>query len=217
MAIKDSAETWVRGKPTSALILVAAVGVVIGGLIGLGAGYKIEQSRTKSDVTRLQNQIKAAGVVTGAGPLGQRVGKVTATAPDSVMLSTKLQGTQQVKTSATTQFEQAAAGKTSDILVGDRLLLTKNASDVIVLPKSSKLGRPVLRASATSFQIAKANGSPGQTIPLKDVKTVSTLTPAKIGDIKTNSYVLAGGKSSSKQVFAAVEVILLPTGSGFAA
>ena len=144
MAIKDSAETWVRGKPTSALILVAAVGVVIGGLIGLGAGYKIEQSRTKSDVTRLQKQIKAAGVVTGAGPLGQRVGKVTATAPDSITLSTKLQGTQKVTTSATTQFAKTVPGKTSDIVVGDRLLLTKNAGDVIVLAKGSKLGRPVI-------------------------------------------------------------------------
>ena len=44
---------------------------------------------------------------------------------------------------------------------------------------------------------------------------MSTLTPAQFGDIKTDSDVLAGGKG--KQVFAAVEVILLPANSAFAA
>ena len=83
MSIKDSAETWVRGAPGQALILVAAVGIVIGGVVGLGAGFKIEQNRTRSDVKKLRAQLQqGVGGSGGTAPsasasLGQRIGKVT--------------------------------------------------------------------------------------------------------------------------------------------
>ena len=67
MGIKDSTETWVRGKPVQAMVVIGLVGLVIGGLVGVGAGFKIEQNRTKSDVAALKAQIKAGGGGTGAG------------------------------------------------------------------------------------------------------------------------------------------------------
>ena len=216
MAIKDSAETWVRGKPLQAMTLVAAVGVVLGGLLGLGAGFKIEQNRTKDDVSKLQQQIKASGV-TGLGPIGQRAGKVTSTSAASVTIDTKQQGKQEIKTTANTKIEKAVAAGNSDIVVGARVLLTLNGSDVIVLPKGSRLGRLVLAVSSNEFQIAKANGARGGKIPMKNVKHVSTTSTAALSDIKKDASVLAGGRATSKKAFAAVEVILLEPGSGFAA
>ena len=112
MGIKDSTEDWVRGKPAQAMILVAALGLVVGGVIGLAGGYKIEQSRTKSDVKRLQDQLKgavASGAPIGATvKLGQRVGKVTTVNGTTITLTTNRLGSQQIKTSATTAFEKTA-------------------------------------------------------------------------------------------------------------
>ena len=53
MSIKDSAENLGSGRARAGMILVAAVGIVIGGVVGLGAGFKIEQNRTRSDVKKL--------------------------------------------------------------------------------------------------------------------------------------------------------------------
>ena len=69
MAIKDSAEGWVRGKPVLAMVVVALIGAVVGGVIGLGVGFKVEQSRTRDDVKRLQQQIKSSGAANPNGPL----------------------------------------------------------------------------------------------------------------------------------------------------
>ena len=113
MGIKDSTENWVRGKPAQAMILIAALGLVIGGVIGLVGGYKIEQSRTKSDVKRLQEQIKAgvaSGAIPATGPLGQRVGKVTAVKDTTITMSTNELGTQTVNTSASTVVREHREG-----------------------------------------------------------------------------------------------------------
>jgi hypothetical protein len=217
VAIKDSAETWVRGKPTAAMILVAAIGVVVGGVLGLGAGYKIEQNRTSSDVAKLKNELKAKGVQNTAAPLGQRVGKVTAVTSNSISVQTPKQGVQEMRTSSATQVEKTAAAKTSDIAVGKRILVTISGTDVIILPTGSKLGRVVSIVSKGSFQIRTVRGKNSPKLALNNVKHVSTLTAAKLSDVKTGSGILAGGRSTSnKKVFAASEIILLPTGSGFA-
>ena len=220
MAIKDSAETWVRGKPAQAVVVVAVIGLVIGGVIGLGAGYQIEKNRTKSDVSKLKKIIAGgsggSGPAFGNGPLGQRVGKVTALGTNSITVATKRQGTQTFHTSATTQFEQTVKGKTSDITAGRRVLVTISGRDVILLPVGSKLGRLVTTVGSESFSIAKVNGGPGAKLTLANVKSVDTLTPAKFSDITSGGTVLAGGRANGKDSFGAVEVILLESGSGFA-
>jgi hypothetical protein len=214
VAIKDSVENWVRGKPMQAVVLIAAGGIVLGGVVGLGAGWKIEQNRTKNDVKRLQASGGASA--TGSGPLGQRTGTVSAITDGTLTLVTKKSGTQAVKTTTLTNVEQASKGTPADITVGRRLLLTLNGNDVIVLSKGSKLGRLVTSVTTDSFAVAKPNGSRGVNIKTANVKVVDTLTPAKLTDVKTGSLVLAGGRASGKTAFNASEVILLPDGSAFA-
>ncbi len=214
MAIKDSAETWVRSKPVQAMSLVAAIGVVVGGVIGLGAGYKIEQSRTRSDVKRLQQQIKQAGIVNPSGPIGQRVGTVKGTSAGSITLQTKLQGTQTIQTGSTTPFEKTAGATKADIAVGHRVLVSKGGRDVVILPTASKLGRLVTNVGTDSFSVANKEGRPVK-VKLANVQHVYTLTTAKIADVKVGADVLVGGRTSGASGFAAVEVIILPQGSGF--
>ena len=72
MTIKDSTEGWVRNKPALAMVAVAAVGLVVGGLIGLGVGYKIEKNRVQDDVQRLQSQLKQTGATNNTGKVVQR-------------------------------------------------------------------------------------------------------------------------------------------------
>jgi hypothetical protein len=222
VAIKESAEGWVKGKPAQAIVVIGLVGLLIGGVIGLGAGYQIEKNRTKSDVAKL----KKNGVTTGGsggsggvalpGKLGQSVGKVTAVGTDSITVDTKRKGSQKFQTTATTQFEKAVAGKTSDIVVGRRVLVTITGRAVIILPEGSRIGRLVTNVGSDSFSIAKPNGGPGAKLMLANVKSVDTLSPAKFSDIKTGSLVLAGGREASKDAFNAVELIILEAGSTFA-
>jgi hypothetical protein len=213
VAIKDSVENWVRGKPMQAVVLIAAGGIVIGGVVGLGAGWKIEQNRTKDDVKRLQASGKVAN---GTGPLGQRTGKVSAITEGTLTVVTKNKGNQAVKTTTLTNVEQASKGTPADITVGRRLLLTTDGHDVIVLAQGSKLGRLVTSVTTSSFAVAKQDGSRGANIKTADVKVVDTLAPAKLTDVKTGSLVIAGGRAAGGNAFNASEVILLPDGSAFA-
>jgi len=220
MSIKTSADEWVRTGPTRAIAVIAAVGLVIGGLIGAGAGYKIEQSRTKSDVKRLQRQLKAAaatGTDTRTGPLGQRVGKVTAAKAGSFTVTTKKRGSQEIKTSALTLITKAVTGSVSDIVSGRRVLVTKDVHEVLVLPANSKLGRNVAKVGSDFFTIAKPNGTTAARIKLSDVKAVSTTASATAADIKAGLDVVAGGRETVNKVFNAVEVVVLPANSAFAA
>jgi hypothetical protein len=214
VAIKDSVENWVRGKPMQAVVLIAAGGIVLGGVVGLGAGWKIEQNRTKSDVKRLK--ANGSGSLTGAGPLGQRTGKVSSVTNGTLTVVTKKKGTQTVKTTTLTSVEKASKGTPADITVGRRLLLTLNGNDVLVLPQASKLGRLVTSVTTDSFAVAKTDGSRGVNIKTANVKVVDTVAPAKLTDIKSGSAVVAGGRATGKSAFNATEVILLPDGSAFA-
>ncbi|MGO9875608.1 MAG: hypothetical protein ACLPVY_17630 [Acidimicrobiia bacterium] len=217
MSIKDSAETWVRGAPGQAMILVAAVGIVIGGVAGLGGGFKIEQNRTKADVKQLRAQLQARApgtAATAGGSLGQRIGKVTDLTAETITLQTKRKGDQAVHTTSTTLFEQLTKGSNADIAVGDRILVTLSGTEVIVLPASSKLGRMVTAVTSTSIALAKGNSARAGSIPINKVRVVDTTTPAQLSDFKAGSEVLAGGRGTG-QNFSAVEVILLPAGSGF--
>jgi hypothetical protein len=218
VAIKDSAETWVRGAPGQAMILVAAVGIVVGGVGGLGAGFKIEQNRARADVKTLRAELQ--GNAPGAAPavgssLGQRIGRVTATAADTLTIETKSRGAQIVHTTSTTQFEQLTKGSNTDIAVGRRLLVTTSGEQVIVLSSSSKLGRVVTGIAGATVSLAKGNTAKAGTVLINKVRLVNTTSPAPQTDFKTGSEVLAGGRGSGKN-FSAVEVILLPVGSGFA-
>jgi hypothetical protein len=218
MSIKTSLGKWVRKGPAQAVVVVALVGLLIGALIGLGVGYKIEQSRTRNDVNRLRQQLKAKGGTTPAttGTFGQRVGKVTAVAPGSITVSTKLQGSREVATSTSTVFEKAVKGTIADVKVGTRLLVVTGGHEVLVLPAASKLGRVVAKVTSASISMDAGNGAPAAALKRSVVKTVSTVKPATSTDAAVGASVIAGGRKTTANTFDAVEVIVLLRGSAFA-
>jgi hypothetical protein len=203
------------------MILIAAVGIVVGGVAGLGAGFKIEQNRTRSDVKKLRAELarknSGSAAPSASAALGQRIGKVTKTAGGTITVTTRRQGAQDLLTTATTQFEQTVKGTTADIVVGRRVLVTVSGTAVIVLPTTSQLGRTVSSVGSDSFAIAKTNNAKAGSVQMGTVKEVDTVSTAKLADVKVGSEVLSGGRTAAaKGAFNAAEVILLPAGSAFA-
>jgi hypothetical protein len=217
MSIKDSADEWVRKGPTQAIAVVAAVGLVIGGLIGVGVGYKVEQSRIKSDVKKLQTRLRAATVpaTNGKRALGQRVGTVTTTSGANITLTTKKRGAQVLVTNPSTVFETAVRGTIADVRSGRRVLITAGGNEIVVLPVASKLGRVVSAVASDFIKVAAGNGAPASRIDTPKVHRVETLKPAKFADVGKDDKVLAGGRATNGDNFAATEVIVLPADSGF--
>jgi hypothetical protein len=218
MSIKTSADEWVRKGPTQAIAVVAAVGIIVGGLVGFGAGFKVEQSRTKDEVKKLQRQAAKAKAPTGAlaGPLGQRIGEVTAISGASITVTAKKRGAQTLVTTVATRFETTERGTIADVHSGDRILVTAGGAEIIVLPADFKIGRKVTSIDSSSIKIAKGNGFPAGTLKTTDVHRVDTAKAAKLADVSTGDSVLAGGRARDNKVFNTIEVIVLPDGSGFA-
>ena len=219
MSIKTSADEWVRKGPTQAIAVVAAVGVIVGGLIGLGVGFKVEQSRTKDEVNKLQRQLankKAASPGVLVGALGQRVGTVTAKSGSTITITTKQRGAQTLATTATTLFESTTRGTIADVHSGRRILVTVGGSDIIVLSADSKLGRVVTNVASDVIKIGEGNGLPPGTIKTADVHGVENVKSVKLADVAVGDQVFAGGRAKDKQTFSAIEVIVLADGSGFA-
>jgi hypothetical protein len=217
MSIKTSADEWVRKGPTQAMAVVAAAGLVIGALVGLGLGYKIEQSRTKSDVKKLQAKIKANSTSTGSAKsaLGQRVGTVTDSSNGIITLSTKKRGSQKLATTDTTVFESVVGGTIADVDSGRRVLVTPGGNEILVLSTDSRLGRIVNSVGSDSIGVAEGNGSPAAKIKTSDVHRVETVKTATATDIAKGDKVLAGGNAKSDSDFNAIEVIVLPDDTGF--
>ena len=133
----------------------------------------------------------------------------------SLSLKTKLQGAQQITTTATTPYEKTAAAKASDIETGRRVLVATGGREVIVLPVASKLGRVVANVGKDTFAITNKQGRQVK-VKLANVQKVYTLTPAKATDAKVGADVLVGGRSAGNG-FAATEIIVLPVNSTFTA
>ena len=213
----ETSSNWYRGRPVLSMIVVGVVGLVV----GLGAGYKIEQSRTRSDVNRLKAQIHntaATGtkpIASHSGLLDERVGKASVVKAGSVTVVTRKGRSFQVQTTGA-KFERAVSGRKTDIAVGHRVLVSGSGSDVLVLPPTSLLGRLVTHVAGNSFSVKKAGASGVTTILLSKVKSIDTVSGAKSTDLETGGDLLASGRGSSKTAFSAVEVILLPSGSAFA-
>jgi hypothetical protein len=219
MPIKTSADEWVRKGPTQAIAVVAAVALVIGAVIGLGVGFKVEQSRTKSDVKKLRAQLSATGAPknAGKGALGQRVGTVTTASGGTITIKTKKNGSVAIATTATTKFENAARGTIADVQSGRRILVTAGGNEIVLLPVGSKLGRVVSAVASDFIKIAGGNRKPGAKIKTPNVHRVEITKPAKLADVGTGDFVLAGGTATGAKAFTATEVILLPPDSGFTA
>ncbi len=211
--MKDSAEGWVRSKPVLAMVAVAVVGLVVGGLVGLGVGYKIEKNRVQDDVQRLQSQLKASGATNNNGKVVQRVGQITGSSGNTLTVKTKLQGDQTISTTDKTAYEKTSEAKTSDIAVGNKVLVAGGGKEVIILPDNSEIGRQVSQVGSDAFTLQGKKGS--APVKTKNVTKVYKLESATSADAKVNTDVIVAGKHNGTN-FEAVEVIVLPSGSGFA-
>jgi hypothetical protein len=225
VAIKEPADGWIRSKPMRAMSVVLAGGLVFGGLVGLGAGYKIEQHRVSSRVTQLRTQLAgqshqvtpATTPVTKRSGLGaERVGKITTIGADTITIATKRLGTLQLHTTSATKIERAVAATKSAITIGRPVLITLSGGDVIVLPPASSLGRPVTKVAPDTFSIAKANGHGTAKASFAKVTSIDSISAATRSELKNGDAVIVAGHAEGKGNFVALEVIVLPTGSAFA-
>jgi hypothetical protein len=204
-----------------ALGVSAAVILVVGLVVGLAAGYKIEQQRTKDDLKKAEAASKgsSSGTKGSAGATNVRlVGKVGVTAPDSVTLTVDGTKTMKFLTTPTTIVVKASPGTASDITKDSRVVwkpksgqLTQ-AEEVIVLPASAKLGSPVVSATPTSMTF-KSNGK-DVTVSIEGA-TVLKVSTAKKDDITTGGKVVAQTRRTNPSTLSATEVIVLPSSSKF--
>jgi hypothetical protein len=213
VTINESAQGWVRNKPVLALVAAAAVGLVVGGLVGLGVGYKIEKNRVQKDVQRLQSQLKAAGVVNPSGKVAQRVGQITGSSGNTLTVKTKLQGTQDITTTADTKFEKTTEAQISDVAVGNKVLVSVGGKEVIIVPDDSEIGREVSKVDDDGFTV---EGKKGKTAPVKtkNVTKVYKLESGTSADAKVDSDVIIATKAGDSGL-QALEVIVLPADSAF--
>ena len=206
--------------------MLTAIGLLLGGVVGLGAGYKIERDRTRSDVRRLTANLTKDKKTTPTGAkrtavkeialLNERIGRVTKIGSDTITVQTKRGRTfSSIHTTNATRYEQAAAGKRTDIAVGRRILTTTSGSDAIVLAQHSALGLAVSKVASNSVSLDKAAGRGVARLSFAKMKVIDTISTTRASDIKSGSMILAGGQTN-KGTFDASEVILLPSDSGFA-
>jgi hypothetical protein len=213
-----------------ALLVLLVVGLVLGGVVGLAAGYEIEHHRVASGLNRLRAQtkpgtggqagttptVKTSGPgIKASGLANERVGVVTANGASSISVRTPRLGVLQVHTTSATQFELAKRGSRSDIVAGSRAVVTLSG-DLLVLGSKSLLGRAITGVNADSFSVEKVNGSGTTSISFSKLKLIDVLSAATRADVKSGSDVLVGGRSPSKGDFVAAEVVVLPAKSPFA-
>ena len=197
----------------------AAVILVVGLVVGLGAGYKIEQTRVKNDVkaaearanknatTRAQSRAQSVSV--------QRWGKVTASAANAVNLT--FGASTPLLTNPATIVVKATPGTPADIVAGARVVwqLKKGeptqANAVIVLPTDAKLGTPVVSATANSMTLKRSTGN--VTFSTKGA-TVEKVATASTTDIASGAKVIVQARQTN-QALDAVEVVVLPNTTKF--
>src|SRR5205814_5808589 len=119
-----------------ALVLVVGLGA------GFGIGYKVEQSRTKSDLKKAREAAaaKAAKKPAAAATAAVRlIGKVDATTANNVSITVG-KTSRKVAIRPATTYVKAVAGSASDVTKGSRVIFKGKqgsltvAEEVIVLP-----------------------------------------------------------------------------------
>ena len=195
----------------------AAAILVVGVVVGLGAGYKIEQNRVKNDVKAAEARAskKAAAQTQGQAPNPnvQLRGKVAATTAKEVTLTVP----QQFTTNQATIVFKATLGTPTDITTGAQVVWNAKkgqptqAEGVIVLPAKARMGWSVVNASANSMTIK--SGTKTVTVSTTGA-TVETVTSAKATDIATGAKLVTQARQT-KKTLTALEVIVLPSTSTF--
>ena len=129
---QDAGRNASSGVSRTALIVAVVIAVVVAGVAGVAVGWKVEQNRVKDDVKNIR-------------PVG------TVTAVDDGSLTVALQtasGTRTYVIKKRTVVNRTRAGDLGDVTEGSTVLVKGfsnddgklQASEIVVLPESTKLG-----------------------------------------------------------------------------
>ena len=195
-----------------ALVLVVGLGA------GFGIGYKVEQSRTKSDLKKARDAAAAKATKKPAATAAVRlIGKVDATTTTNVSITVG-KASRKVAIRPATTYVKAVAGSASDITKGSRVIFKGKqgsltvAEEVIVLPAQAKLGTLITDVGSGSMTFKNTKG--------KDAKvtitgaTIDKVQNATKTDVATGSTIIAETRQTNG-VVTATEIIVLPAGSKF--
>ena len=191
----------------------AAVILVVGAVVGLGAGYKIEQTRVKNDVKAAEARASKKTAAQTQNANVQLRGKVVATTANTVNLTV----TTQFLTNQATIMVKATPGTPTDIAAGARVVWRAKkgqptqADAVIVLPANAKMGWSVVNASANSMTLK--GGTTNVTVSTTGA-TVEKVTSAKPTDLAAGTKLVTQARQTN-QTLTAIEVIVLPSTSTF--
>lgn len=212
-------EGRIKRLPLAGILGSAAVILVVGLLVGLGVGYKIEQTRVKNDVKTVNAQASknaAAPAQSQAQSASVQLrGKVTTAAANAVNLT--FGTTSPLLTNQATIVVKATPGTSTDIAVGARVVWVvkkgrpTQVDAVIVLPANAKVGAPVLSATANSMTLKR---SPKNVTFSTNGATVEKVTAAEAADIASGAKVVVQALRTN-QALVAVEVIVLPNTNKF--
>jgi hypothetical protein len=211
----------IKSMSLGALIASGALILIVGLVVGLAGGYKIEQQRTKDDIKSAKAAAKAQPKSGGAAATGAAVrlaGKVGVTAPDSVTITVDGAKTMKFATSPKTIIVKASPGTASDITKGSRVVWkpvagqVAQAEEVVVLPANAKMGSLVV--SATPDSMTFKNNAKDVTVSIQGA-TVLKVATAKATDITTGGKLVAQARRASNSSLSATEVIVLPSSSKF--
>jgi hypothetical protein len=221
MSAVDSVKERIERRPKQAVLVTAIVAVLIGGVIGLAVGYKVEHDRkasnksSKTTKTTVPKTTKSPGG--GAAATNRAEGTVTATASGSITIKTVQGSSVKLNLSTATVVDKAAKGTHADVTTGRHVLVKAPGVEVIVLRTGSKDGRAVTAISPTSMGLAAGNGLPAGTVKLSDATVIDKVNPATAADVKTGDRIIALGATGSPAVRDVDLVIILPASSKFAA
>ncbi|MDQ1460537.1 MAG: hypothetical protein QOI08_2021 [Actinomycetota bacterium] len=220
MPAVDSVKAWVERRPKRAVLVTAISAVLIGALVGFGAGYKVEHDRVANDVARLKRTSSttvAPGGGAAAAGTGRRDGRVTAASAGSLTIKSR-QGRDVIITlGAGTNVDNIVKGTASDIVAGRHVLVVAPGAEVVVLRAGSTAGRTVKSVSKGSFAVAAKAGAKAATVKIGTRTIVEKLSPAKAADIKVGDQIIAFGPTGSAGPVKATDVIIVPASSKLAA
>lgn len=218
----------IRGMSSGALFGSAALILVVGLLVGLAAGYKIEQGRVKNDVKNVKKEAATKSstttVTTGSGSTSgstsrilRVTGTVDTTAPDLVTVTAAGGSKRKVATDSATIVVKTSPGTASDITKGSKVVVQAkpgsltDAAEVVVLPSKAKLGTSVVSVTPTSMTI-RSNGK-DLAINIQGA-TIETVANVQASDIAVGDKVIAQARETKPNV-TATEIIILPSSSAF--
>jgi hypothetical protein len=203
-------EERIKRLPLAGIFGSAAVILVVGLLLGLAAGYKIEQTRVKNDVRAANARAsKSAATQPQGQPRNASVqfrGKVASASANGFNLTVG-GATKQLLTDQATIVVKTTPGTPTDIAAGVRVVWKSKkgqptqADEVIVLPANAKTGTVVVSATANSMTL---KSSPNNVTVSTNGATVEKVTTAKATDIATGAKVVVQARQTN-----VLEVIVL--------